>query len=271
MVQYIRSDLEFILAQIQIAEAHTAAGGSQADLLALVGNNALPLGIRTVDGTFNNLVPGQEDFGSADQPFDHLVPPDYLPGYTPTPGAGSGVTVVDSAPRTISNLISDQSASNPAAVRAALAAIGVTGAAADAAAADIAAAVAAVSAAKSTHGALFAGNFAANGADDTAAAVEPAIAALAAAIGDGTLDGDEDGLADAAIALAEADASRSFRLTPAFRRAILPQRRRVPRRPARLSPNFRRSRPVSATESTRPTSTRPAPPSPRSRPTPAMP
>ena len=46
-VHLIRSDLQFILDQILISEAHAAGG----NLLALVGNERLPLGLRTVDGT----------------------------------------------------------------------------------------------------------------------------------------------------------------------------------------------------------------------------
>lgn len=206
MVQYTRSDLDFILAQIQIAEAHTAAGGSQADLLALVGDATQPLGIRTVTGTMNNLVPGQEDFGASGQPFQPIVPPQYQPSYTPTPGQ-PGALVVDGSPRTISNLIVDQTANNPAAVYAALAGIGITGAAADAAAALIAAAASAVHAADATRDALFAGEFAANAADDEAALVNTTVAALEASIADLTVDGDEAGLAATAVLAAQADAA----------------------------------------------------------------
>src|SRR5262245_46028560 len=58
-VQFIRSDLEFILDQIVIAERN-AAGESLLDLLA---NVTLPFGLRTVDGTLNNIVPTQSQFG----------------------------------------------------------------------------------------------------------------------------------------------------------------------------------------------------------------
>lgn len=208
MVQYIRSDLDFILAQIKIAEAHTAAGGSQAALLALVGDPTQPFGIRTVGGTMNNLIPGQENFGASGQPFQPLVPPQYLPGYTPTPGQ-PGAMVIDSGPRTISNLIVDQTANNPAAVLAALAGIGITGAAADAAAALIAAAAAAVRTADATRDALFAGEYAADAADDEAVLVNTAVAALEASIADLTVDGDEAGLAAAAVLAAQADAAKA--------------------------------------------------------------
>lgn len=68
-VKTTQSDLEFILQQIKIAEAH--AGG--ASLYDLVGNPLLPYGLRTVDGTYNNLVPGQEQYGSADQVMPRLL------------------------------------------------------------------------------------------------------------------------------------------------------------------------------------------------------
>jgi Ca2+-binding RTX toxin-like protein len=149
MVQYIRSDLDFILEQIRIAESHVAAGGTREALVNLVGDTQQPLGIRTVDGAFNNLLPGQTTYGSADQPFDTLVTPQYLPGYQPgatvggvvqrldangdpmfmdangnpalptDPGAIPVMMVVgDATPRTISNLIADMTSNNPAATAA---------------------------------------------------------------------------------------------------------------------------------------------------------
>jgi hypothetical protein len=53
MADFIRSDLEFILRQIKIAEANAAG----ADLRSLLPNDEVPWGLRTVDGTLNNLVP----------------------------------------------------------------------------------------------------------------------------------------------------------------------------------------------------------------------
>jgi Ca2+-binding RTX toxin-like protein len=114
-VRYIRSDLQFILDSIKIAEAH--AGG--ADLLSLVPNYRSSVGLRTVDGSYNNLTPGQEDFGAADRVFPRMTDPNYIN----PPGAGSyaqtGGMVVDAQPRVISNLIVDQTANNPAAYAAA--------------------------------------------------------------------------------------------------------------------------------------------------------
>ena len=134
------SDLAFILKQIKIAEAHVA---NTTELTgpcgALVGTGPdqiesplLSFGLRTVDGTCNNLQPGQETFGAADQPFPRLTTPDFneaedstVPGIGPVgpPGltsyAQTSGSVVDSEPRTVSNLIVDQTSTNPAAIAAA--------------------------------------------------------------------------------------------------------------------------------------------------------
>ncbi|BCL74572.1 hypothetical protein JHS3_03080 [Jeongeupia sp. HS-3] len=110
MITLNKADLEFILRQIHIAEAHSA-GGNLADL---VGNSMLPHGLRTVSGIYNNLMPGQAHYGSADQIMLRLLDPEFRAEYFVTTGV-----VRDSEPRTISNLISDQTASNPAAVGAA--------------------------------------------------------------------------------------------------------------------------------------------------------
>jgi len=143
-------DLEFILAQIQISESHAAGN----DLLCAspldttgkcVPDENLPYGLRTVDGSFNNLAAGQDQWGSADRTFPKLLPESWRqadpvpagPGWPPNMGpAGAdqaascdpGVTcyamsdansfVYDSEPRTISNLIVDQTDGNPAAINA---------------------------------------------------------------------------------------------------------------------------------------------------------
>ena len=70
MVTFIRSDLEFILQQIQIAEAN-AAGTPLRDLLP---NVVVPFGLRTVDGSDNNIYLAQSEFGAADNLFPRLVP-----------------------------------------------------------------------------------------------------------------------------------------------------------------------------------------------------
>jgi hypothetical protein len=91
------SDLKFILKQIKIAEHHAASYDAAHPCDGLMGpgenqiptdaqGEELPWGLRTVDGTCNNLVPGQTKFGAADQPFppsaglnyrgaEHLVRP----------------------------------------------------------------------------------------------------------------------------------------------------------------------------------------------------
>src|SRR5215470_449360 len=123
-VQFVRSDLEFILTQIEIAERN-AAGESLLDLLA---NVSLPFGLRTVDGSLNNIVPTQSQFGAADNTFPRLADPLFRPAdpvTVPVPGgqavgdptsyAQTSGFVFDSDPRTISNLVVDQTPNNPAA------------------------------------------------------------------------------------------------------------------------------------------------------------
>jgi hypothetical protein len=76
MANYIRSDLEFILDQIKIAEKHAAyiANPNDPNAAPLYGVGAagqvgsvpaytLSMGLRTVDGSYNNLLPGQEHLG----------------------------------------------------------------------------------------------------------------------------------------------------------------------------------------------------------------
>lgn len=132
------ADLAYILKQIKIAETHVAAGLSPdpadpANCQALVGlgPNKIPspllsFGLRTVDGQCNNLQPTQGKFGAADQVFPRLTVPNFdkqvedagdfgplgfgLTNYNQTSGS-----VVDSQPRMISNLIVDQTSTNPAA------------------------------------------------------------------------------------------------------------------------------------------------------------
>ena len=123
------SDLRFILAQIRIAERHAATltpadpcgtlvGGDPDQIPTGTGQTIeLPWGLRTVDGSCNHLTPGQETFGTADQVFPRLVPMDLRGDYAVADD------VTDAEPRIISNLIVDQTVSNPAAVEAA----GVTG------------------------------------------------------------------------------------------------------------------------------------------------
>ncbi len=150
MVTYIKSDLEFILAQIKIAEDHALyerSGGTLGKPLFGTGVNGqtasiptynLSWGLRTVDGTYNHLL--SPELGAADNEFPEglgtqfrtimvpsspggpLVPISYAPGVDNTPGMpdGPGNTgpgdVVDPYVRTISNLIVDQTLGNPSAI-----------------------------------------------------------------------------------------------------------------------------------------------------------
>lgn len=176
MVQINQHDLEFILRQIKIAEANSIAhSGNDAKALTNIwvdelGNvvpegtagatlaisaEHVPYGLRTVDGSFNNLGAGRENWGAVDQPFLDLLGDEWRVtdgdtfqirtgqntfttiggAYTPT-GA-----VADADPRLISNLIVDQTLSNPAAIYTALVQAGYTGdlmAAVDAIRADFA-------------------------------------------------------------------------------------------------------------------------------------
>ena len=155
MVTYNRDDLDFILRQIEIAEQHAAG----ADLTDLIYSPLLPWGLRTVDGTYNNIIEGREGYGSADLPFPELSYLSYPEGTAPdtpfTLGPGAPAltntdynlpsSVVDTAPRTISNLIADQTLKNPAAILAALKFSGIEGADATVALATIQAAYAAAS------------------------------------------------------------------------------------------------------------------------------
>ncbi|MBL0276692.1 MAG: choice-of-anchor D domain-containing protein [Anaeromyxobacter sp.] len=113
------SDLRFIRQQIRIAEAHAAGGQLFGPGPDQVHDVRLPFGLRTVDGTFNNLVPGQEDFGAADQAFPRLAPADFRAAEAGTSYAQKKGLVQDSQPRLVSNLVVDQTPANPAALAAA--------------------------------------------------------------------------------------------------------------------------------------------------------
>jgi Ca2+-binding RTX toxin-like protein len=129
-------DLTFIMRQIRKAEAHRDGNVYVPDSTNPVDvrNVLLPEGLRTVTGVFNNLIPGRQNFGAADTLFPRLLPPSFrdadamtvdwdqsgpqrvgdATSYRQTAGI-----VEDSDPRTISNLIVDMSARNPAAEAAA--------------------------------------------------------------------------------------------------------------------------------------------------------
>src|SRR5438093_10968316 len=115
MADFNRADLEFILKQILIAEQNA----SGTDLRTLLPNDEVPYGLRTVDGTLNNLVPTQSEFGAADNTFPRLVAPVFRTAEAGTSYAQTSGIVIDSQPRVISNLIVDATPNNPAAVAAA--------------------------------------------------------------------------------------------------------------------------------------------------------
>ena len=87
------SDLAFILKQIKIAERHAAtlSPAHPCDTLVGPGPNQIPdaltpYGLRTVDGSCNNLVPGREKYASGDQKFPRYATPVFKDAET-TPGA----------------------------------------------------------------------------------------------------------------------------------------------------------------------------------------
>ena len=129
------ADLEYILKQIKIAEHHAVLATPADPCAGLLGTGPnqvqSPLiadGLRTIDGSCNNLQPGQAQFGAADQTFPRLTAPAFSPAEFSDPAFGpshptsyaqtSGL-VFDTQPRVISNLIVDQTSTNPAAVAAA--------------------------------------------------------------------------------------------------------------------------------------------------------
>ncbi len=137
------SDLAYILKQIKIAEAHVAnttpATGPCGALLGTgpnqIPNPLLSYGLRTVDGSCNNLQPNRAHFGASGQVFPRHATESFRPAEDGAPAGQAGQTsyatkntnVVDSQPRLISNLIVDQTAANPAAVAAATAPIRTQG------------------------------------------------------------------------------------------------------------------------------------------------
>ena len=132
------ADLAFILKQIKIAERHAATLTPLNPCGTLVGPgpDQIPdaltsYGLRTVDGSCNNLIVGREKFAAADVAFPRLTTPVFRPAearpaglFAPTVGspttyASKKGSVYDTQPRMISNLIVDQTSTNPAAVAAA--------------------------------------------------------------------------------------------------------------------------------------------------------
>ncbi|HYI33914.1 MAG TPA: peroxidase family protein, partial [Glaciibacter sp.] len=147
-----QNDLEFILRQIQISEAHAADELNPGNYTLFCPDQGVtaqncvsdlmkPAGVRTVDGSYNNLlvnnVENRTQFGASDNPFPRLLTPEWrqaepealelgfdpnTPAQTASGACDPGVTcydqrdgiVYDSEPREISNLIVDQTTANPA-------------------------------------------------------------------------------------------------------------------------------------------------------------
>ncbi|GAB3861833.1 hypothetical protein GCM10028801_26400 [Nocardioides maradonensis] len=135
-------DLAFILKQIKIAERHsfTRTPAHPCSTLLNQPGDGIPdaeqvpdiltsYGLRTVDGSCNNLKLGDENFAAADQPFPRLTTAKFRDAEDATQFGGpanssykqklANNVVVDSQPRVISNLIVDQTSTNPAAIAAA--------------------------------------------------------------------------------------------------------------------------------------------------------
>ena len=77
-------DLHFIMKQIKIAEHHAATHTASNPCGTLVGpgpdqipDRLTPYGLRTVDGSCNNLFPARERFGAADELFPRLTTPSF--------------------------------------------------------------------------------------------------------------------------------------------------------------------------------------------------
>lgn len=106
-VKFTPLDLNYILVQIKMAEA------GQPPV-----NPLLSFGLRTVSGVKNNLVPGQSTFGATDQTFPTIADPLLQPAQAGSSYQSTTGIVTDAQPRLISNLISDQTTANPAAIAA---------------------------------------------------------------------------------------------------------------------------------------------------------
>ena len=160
------ADLAFILKQIKIAERHSRAlqgtqpgipanpnptgdpdycqallipgpAGTPASAVDWVPDILTSYGLRTVDGSCNNLKTGlaNDKIAAADQPFPRLTTPVFRnaegspagffgPGGPSIPSSSysqklANNMVFDTQPRVISNLIVDQTSTNPAAIAAA--------------------------------------------------------------------------------------------------------------------------------------------------------
>jgi len=86
------SDLAFILKQIKIAEKHVAdttpATGACGALRSQLASPLVSFGLRTVDGSCNNLVAGKERSGAADEEFPRLAAPVFKAAESNPPAFG---------------------------------------------------------------------------------------------------------------------------------------------------------------------------------------
>ncbi|MDQ1622400.1 MAG: hypothetical protein QOH19_818, partial [Actinomycetota bacterium] len=122
-------DMRFILKQIKIAENHATkedAQGKPVPGQPLLGpgpnqiaNPLLPYGLRTVDGSENNLVAKQGNYGASGLPFPRLASPEWRTAANGQSYGSMNSNVVDADPRFVSNVIVDQTSTNPAAIAAA--------------------------------------------------------------------------------------------------------------------------------------------------------
>ena len=131
------SDLAFILKQIKIAEAHvanTTSATGPCGALVGTGPNQIPdaltsYGLRTVDGSCNNLIAGPGNLRRRRPEVPALTTPVFNDAETPSPPVSvpparrrtsrRRATCSTPSRATISNLIVDQTSTNPAAVAAA--------------------------------------------------------------------------------------------------------------------------------------------------------
>ncbi|WP_404350837.1 fibronectin type III domain-containing protein [Phycicoccus jejuensis] len=139
-----KGDLAYILKQVRIAERHstTFTAADPCGTLVARAGDGIPdgeqvpdiltaYGLRTVDGSCNNLkTAGTFRVAAADELFPRLTTPVFrdadpitpsLPVGAPGPTSYAQKTgnVVDAQPRVVSNLVADQTVTNPAAVAAA--------------------------------------------------------------------------------------------------------------------------------------------------------
>jgi Ca2+-binding RTX toxin-like protein len=134
-------DLSFILKQIKIAERHstTLTASNPCGTMVAQPGDGIPdaeqvpdyltsYGLRTVDGSCNNLKDAaSNNFAAADQVFPRLTKPVFRDAEDASAFGGPAASsykqlqgnVADSQPRVISNLIDDQTSTNPAAIAAA--------------------------------------------------------------------------------------------------------------------------------------------------------